>query len=70
MKVQLATRLETALRHRLRIYAAVSGRTVEDVVGKALECYLPAASDMIRAGDGEPLEVLPASHAWRGLTSR
>ena len=41
VKVQLATRLDTGLRQRLRIYAAVTGRTVEDVVGAALDGYLP-----------------------------
>jgi plasmid stability protein len=60
MKVQLATRLETALRHRLRIYAAVSGRTVEDVVSKALDSYLPPAAEMVRIDDGEPREALTA----------
>jgi hypothetical protein len=33
MKVQLATRLDPQLRQRLRIYAAVTGRTVEEVAG-------------------------------------
>jgi plasmid stability protein len=47
MKVQLATRLDTGLRQRLRIYAAVSGRTVEDVVGAALDGYLPPTADMV-----------------------
>lgn len=63
MKVQLATRLETALRHRLRIYAAVSGRTVEDVVSKALDSYLPPAADMIRGDESQPREILPAGQA-------
>ena len=54
MKVQLATRLEISLRHRLRIYAAVSGRTVEDVVSKALDSYLPPAAEMVRScGSGD-----------------
>lgn len=48
MKVQLATRLDTGLRQRLRIYAAVSGRTVEDVVSAALDGYLPSTADMVR----------------------
>ena len=39
MKVQLATRLDSRLRQRLRIYAAVTGRTVEDVVTAALDGY-------------------------------
>lgn len=51
MKVQLATRLDARLRQRLRVYAAVTGRTVEDVVSAALDGYLPATSDMVR---GEP----------------
>ena len=49
MKVQLATRLDAGLRQRLRIYAAVTGRTVEDVVGAALDGYLPPTSEMVRA---------------------
>ena len=51
MKVQLATRLDAGLRQRLRIYAAVTGRTVEDVVSAALNDYLPPASEMIRDAD-------------------
>jgi hypothetical protein len=50
VKVQLATRLDTRLRQRLRIYAAVTGRTVEDVVSAALDGYLPSTPDMIRDG--------------------
>jgi hypothetical protein len=50
MKVQLATRLDARLRQRLRIYAAVTGRTVEDVVTAALDGYLPPTSDMVRDG--------------------
>lgn len=60
MKVQLATRLHTGLRQRLRIYAALTGRTVEDLVGAALDRYLPPASDMIRDAGNEPLEGLLA----------
>jgi hypothetical protein len=58
MKVQLATRLDTALRQRLRIYAAVTGRTVEDLVGAALDGYLPPTSEMVRDGGSEPREDL------------
>ena len=62
MKVQLATRLEISLRHRLRIYAAVSGRTVEDVVSKALDSYLPPAAEMVRIDDAVPGAALPAEY--------
>jgi hypothetical protein len=62
VKVQLATRLDTRLRQRLRIYAAVTGRTVEDVVGAALDGYLPPASEMVRGGS-EPGEDLPAEQS-------
>ena len=41
MKVTFGTRLEVGLRQRLRVYAAVTGRTYEDVVGAALDGYLP-----------------------------
>ena len=54
MKVQLATRLDTGLRQRLRIYAAVTGRTVENVVGAALDGYLPPTSEMVRGGSDGP----------------
>lgn len=56
MKVQLATRLDPRLRQRLRIYAAVTGRTVGDVVSAALDGYLPPASDMVREADSGPGE--------------
>jgi predicted DNA-binding protein len=51
MQVQLATRLDTKLRQRLRVYAAVTGRTVADVVSTALDGYLPPTSDMVRDAD-------------------
>ena len=50
MKVQLATRLDAGLRQRLRIYAAVTGRTVEDLVSVALDGYLPSTANMVRDG--------------------
>ena len=61
MKVQLATRLDGGLRQRLRIYAAVTGRTVEDVVGAALDGYLPPAADLVRhVGAGSSEDALLA----------
>jgi plasmid stability protein len=41
VKVPFGTRLEVDLRQRLRVYAAVTGRTCEDVVSAALNGYLP-----------------------------
>ena len=66
MKVQLATRLDTGLRQRLRIYAAVTGRTVEDVVSAALDGYLPPTSEMVRSRQ-RPREELCSrnSRGWR-----
>ena len=58
MKVPLATRLDDGLRQRLRIYAAVTGRTVEDVVSAALDGYLPPTSDMVRDGGGPAGDLL------------
>ena len=52
MKVQLATRVDQALRRRLRVHAAITGRTVEDLVSEALNGYLPPASDLV--GGSEP----------------
>ena len=63
MKEQLATRLEAPLRRRLRIYAAVSGRTVAEVVSAALDGYLPPTSDMIRDADSGLRENLLAEQS-------
>jgi predicted DNA-binding protein len=61
MQVQLATRLDAGLRQRLRIYAAITGRTVADVVSSALEGYLPTPENMIRdAGSGSGEDALLA----------
>jgi plasmid stability protein len=42
-KEKVTTRLDGPLRQRLRVYAAVTGRTHEDVVSAALASYLPPA---------------------------
>jgi hypothetical protein len=62
MKVPLATRLDDGLRQRLRIYATLTRRTVEDVVSAALDGYLPPTSEMIRGGS-EPREDLLAEQS-------
>ena len=62
MKEQLGTRIEATLRRRLRVHAAVTGRTVEDLVSEALEGYLPHAPDMTR-DDGEELAAEPSGMA-------
>ena len=58
MKVQLATRVDTALRQRLRVYVALTGRKVEDVVSAALDGYLPSTPDMIRDDSERGEELL------------
>ena len=58
MQVQLATRLDPRLRQRLRIYAAVTGRTVEDLVSAALDGYLPPTSEMVRGGSEPCADLL------------
>ena len=42
MKAEFTTRLDVGIRRRLRVFAAVSDRTIEDIVGSALDGYLPA----------------------------
>jgi hypothetical protein len=54
MKVEFATRLDASLRRRLRVFAAVSERTIEDIVSAALDGYLPPAAEMI-SGPGADL---------------
>ena len=50
--MKIGTRLEAGLRQRLRVYAAITGRTCEDVVGAALRCYLPRV--LAEAAAGSP----------------
>jgi len=50
-KEQLGTRLEPPLGQRLRVYAAVNRRTVAEVVGAALDSYLPPLADLVRAAE-------------------
>ncbi len=59
MKVQLATRVDQALRRRLRVHAAVTGRTVEDLVSVALDGYLPPAPEAARDDGAELLAEQP-----------
>jgi hypothetical protein len=47
MKELLATRVDPRLRHRLRVYAAVTGQTYQDVVSAALDGYLPPLAEMV-----------------------
>jgi len=46
MKAEFTTRLDAGLRRRLRVFAAVSDRTIEDIVGSALDGYLPPVPEM------------------------
>ena len=41
MKVSFGTRLDPSLRQRLKVYAASTDQTIEDVVEAALNGYLP-----------------------------
>jgi hypothetical protein len=59
-KVQLATRVDEALRRRLRVHAALTSRTVEDVVSAALDGYLPPTADMVRHAHGPREDALLA----------
>jgi predicted DNA-binding protein len=43
MKVKVATRLEPDLQQRLKVHAAMVGRTIEDVVSEAIDGYLSRA---------------------------
>jgi hypothetical protein len=59
MKEQIGTRLEAPLAHRLRVYAAVSRRTVAEVVSAALEGYLPPLADLVRDAESGPGDAAP-----------
>ena len=57
MKEKLGTYLEVPLGKRLRIYAAISNRKVQDVVGAALDEYLPSLADLVGDPNGALGEV-------------
>jgi len=55
MKAEFTTRLDAGVRRRLRVFAAISDRTIEDIVGSALDGYLPPAPEMtVPADRAEP----------------
>jgi hypothetical protein len=51
-KEQLATRIVSPLGRRLRVYAALRGLAITDVVSAALDGYLPPLTDMVRSPEG------------------
>ena len=55
MKAEFTTRLDVGVRLRLRVFAAVSERTIEDIVGSALDGYLPPAPEMTAGLTAEPV---------------
>jgi hypothetical protein len=64
MKAEFTTRLDASLRRRLRVFAAVSDRTIEDIVGSALDGYLPPAPEMTAGpATAEPVLAEQASSA-------
>lgn len=54
MKEQLGTWLDEPIAHRLRVYAAIQRRKVTDVVGEALDRYLPPLDELVTAAAREP----------------
>ena len=61
-KEKVTTRLAAPLRRRLKVYAAATGLTVEDVVSTALDNYLsavPAEVALVMASSGHS-EAAPA----------
>jgi len=64
MKVDFTTRLDVGLRKRLRIFAAVSEQTIEEIVSSALNSYLPPAADTV-SGSGAALESVLAEQPGR-----
>jgi hypothetical protein len=59
LKVSVGTRLEPGLRQRLRMFAAATDQTMEDVVAAALDGYLPPI----------PAEMTKAQHIGAALDS-
>ena len=53
MKEKLGTWIEESLGRRLRVYAAINRRTVIDVVGAALDSYLPPLADLVSTATSE-----------------
>jgi hypothetical protein len=61
MKDQLATRVDAPLGQRLRVYAAVNRCTLADVVGAALDSYLPSLADLVRDAAAESADGAAAA---------
>jgi predicted transcriptional regulator len=51
VKVAFGTRLAPDLRQRVKVFAAATDQTIEDVVEAALTGYLPPTAE---AADGQP----------------
>lgn len=49
VKVQVAARLDAGLRKRLRIYAAVSGTTMAEIMTAALDAHLPPLAEIAQS---------------------
>lgn len=63
MKVSFGTRLEPDLRQRLKIYAAATDRTIEDVVAEALDGYLPPDDVTAEGNTSQSAGVMPRENA-------
>ena len=61
MKAEFTTRLDASLRLRLRVFAAISDRTIEDIVGSALDGYLPPTPELAAAAATRPNSSSPGS---------
>ena len=64
MKVDFTTRLDVGLRKRLRIFAAVSEQTIEEIVSSALNNYLPPTAETA-SGSAAALESALAEQPGR-----
>jgi hypothetical protein len=60
-KEQLATRIVSPLGRRLRVYAALRGLAITDVVSAALDGYLPPLTDMVRSPEGGTVVLTSAA---------
>jgi hypothetical protein len=59
VKAPFGTRLDQGLQRRLKVYAAATDQTIEDVVTAALSGYLPAAP-AAQTATPEQQEAAPA----------
>jgi predicted Fe-Mo cluster-binding NifX family protein len=60
VKIPFGTRLEPDLRQQLKVYAAATDQTIEDIVEAAIRGYLPGAPAETEVHAAQQQDAVPA----------